>query len=150
MIEGDAVSSNGNNNNKSNGRKSNGKDESKTPHVGRLTATGGGNRDGGRGPGTYEDLHDYARRLLASFQVAEEPGSGGSSGKEVVSPLGSEVDLEEQEADGEVEEDEEGALTGCREAVEILTRNPKKGTLICFCHSWFIFIFSFLACCSVI
>lgn len=27
----------------------------------------------------------------------------------------------------ELEGEEEGALTGCREAVEILTRNPKKG-----------------------
>jgi hypothetical protein len=27
----------------------------------------------------------------------------------------------------EREKEEEGALTGCREAVEILTRNPKKG-----------------------
>lgn len=29
------------------------------------------------------------------------------------------------------ETEAEGGLTGCREAVEILTRNPKKGKVVC-------------------
>ena len=34
---------------------------------------------------------------------------------------------------GDLEREEEGALTGCREAVEILTRNPQKGAFVWFC-----------------
>lgn len=109
-------------NNKSNDSKSNGKKGSKKTSVGRLIAAGGS-------AGTYEDLRDYARRLVASFRVPDEAGGGG---KEAVSPIGSEADLEEQDRVGVEVEEEEGGLTGCREAVEILTRNPKKGVLVPF------------------
>jgi len=34
---------------------------------------------------------------------------------------------EERLREREREREDEGGLTGCREAVEILTRNPKKG-----------------------
>lgn len=37
------------------------------------------------------------------------------------------LEEEERKRGRELEREEEGALTGCREAVEILTRNPKKG-----------------------
>jgi len=34
------------------------------------------------------------------------------------------------------ETEAEGGLTGCREAVEILTRNPKKGEVVCPLGDW--------------
>lgn len=85
--------------------------------------------------GTFEDLQDYARRLLASFP---EPGTSGVRIKlpaESVSPVPQNVDAlsrawqddDARRLEREREREEEGGLTGCREAVEILTRNPKKG-----------------------
>ncbi|KAF9463167.1 Rgp1-domain-containing protein [Collybia nuda] len=86
--------------------------------------------------GTFEDLQDYARRLLASFP---EPGASGVRIKlpaESVSPVpqsGDALSRAWQDEDArrlerEREREEEGGLTGCREAVEILTRNPKKAS----------------------
>ncbi|KZP30270.1 Rgp1-domain-containing protein [Athelia psychrophila] len=64
------------------------------------------------------DLREYAQRLLSSF-----PAAGGQGGV----GFGREHDEERED-----EEDEEnrrgGGLSGCREAVEILTRNPKKAS----------------------
>ena len=71
--------------------------------------------------GTYVDLQEYARRLLASL-----PGPGldveveRKLPVEAFSPVRSDLERE-------LEREQEGAMTGCREAVEILTRNPKKG-----------------------
>jgi hypothetical protein len=42
----------------------------------------------------------------------------------LLSPALSELEMRE-------EEQQEGALTGCREAVEVLTRNPKKSKCDC-------------------
>lgn len=70
---------------------------------------------------TYVDLQDYARRLLASLPG---PGVDGEAERklpvEAFSPVRSDLERE-------LEKEQEGAMTGCREAVEILTRNPKKG-----------------------
>lgn len=71
--------------------------------------------------GIPADLREYAQRLLASFP---SPGAGirvRTEGGEQETDL----DLQREEQD-----DEEGGLTGCREAVEILTRIPKKGQSI--------------------
>ena len=60
---------------------------------------------------SLNDLRNYGQRLLGTFCSPEG---------QTPNPEGL-VELERQiESDG-------GALTGCREAVEILTRNPKKG-----------------------
>ncbi|KAG8220206.1 Rgp1-domain-containing protein [Butyriboletus roseoflavus] len=59
---------------------------------------------------SLDDLEDYGQRLLAIFPEA------GTTDVRSKMPLDCE---REREGDG-------GALTGCREAVEILTRNPKK------------------------
>ncbi|RDB27414.1 hypothetical protein Hypma_004304 [Hypsizygus marmoreus] len=91
--------------------------------------------------GTFDDLQDYARRLLASFP---EPGASGVRMKlpaESISPVpqqqhfgngeaweGSGLSEESRRLEREMERSEEGGLTGCREAVEILTRNPKKAS----------------------
>ena len=70
--------------------------------------------------GTFEDLRDYARRLLSSFQDPVAPGVPMKLPAEAFSPVRSDLERE-------LEREVEGGLTGCREAVEILTRNPKKG-----------------------
>ncbi|KAG6894016.1 hypothetical protein C0992_007835, partial [Termitomyces sp. T32_za158] len=95
--------------------------------------------------GTFDDLQDYARRLLASFP---DPGARGVRIKlpaESVSPVpqsaspcaagffipggvwAEEGKRLERELEREMER-AEGGLSGCREAVEILTRNPKKAS----------------------
>lgn len=102
--------------------------------------------------GTYEDLQGYARRLLSSFP---EPSSASERSNRIkikqrsISPLpqqlpsqngngnvhdgdasrrpGSAKEEEGRRIERELEWEDEGGLTGCREAVEILTRNPKKG-----------------------
>ncbi|KAG5644125.1 hypothetical protein DXG03_009072 [Asterophora parasitica] len=89
--------------------------------------------------GTYDDLQDYARRLLTSFP---EPGTRGVRIKlpvEAISPVpqsaapNGAMDASWPSEDGrrlerEMERAEEGGMSGCREAVEILTRNPKKAS----------------------
>lgn len=80
------------------------------------------------GTGTYEDLQNYAQRLLASFP---EPGASGVRMKLPVEAVDNVRlgELEEERArERQKEREDEGGLTGCREAVEILTRIPKKGT----------------------
>ncbi|KAF8446407.1 Rgp1-domain-containing protein [Boletus edulis BED1] len=68
---------------------------------------------------SLEDLRDYGRRLLATFSDPDATDIGRiKMPLEAISPAQSEFERE-REGDG-------GALTGCREAVEILTRNPKK------------------------
>ncbi|KAF5376951.1 hypothetical protein D9615_007252 [Tricholomella constricta] len=89
--------------------------------------------------GTYDDLQDYARRLLTSFP---EPGASGvriklpveaiSPVPQSATPMGA-MDASWPTEDGkrlerEMERAEEGGMSGCREAVEILTRNPKKAS----------------------
>lgn len=90
---------------------------------------------------TLYDLQQYVQRLLVSLP-------GPESGKEKVkSPLEENPDVPGAHENGdtaehdalharaleklrrreEQEREEEGGLTGCREAVEILTRNQKKG-----------------------
>ena len=66
------------------------------------------------------DLREYAQRLLMSVPA---PGGADAVG------FGREHD-EEREDD---EDGDGGVLTGCREAVEILTRNPKKGACVPLC-----------------
>ncbi|KAF8060802.1 Rgp1-domain-containing protein [Lyophyllum atratum] len=89
--------------------------------------------------GTFDDLQDYARRLLTSFP---DPGASGVRIKlpaEAISPVPQSaapngiMDATWPTEDGkrlerEMERAEEGGMSGCREAVEILTRNPKKAS----------------------
>jgi hypothetical protein len=63
--------------------------------------------------GSFSELQDYARKLSA---VLTESDATEESVKQLVP----------REIDQELDR-EEGGLTGCREAVELLTRNPKKG-----------------------
>lgn len=68
---------------------------------------------------SLDDLRDYGQRLLSVFSEADATDARIKVPLEAVSPVQTECERE-REGDG-------GALTGCREAVEILTRNPKKG-----------------------
>jgi hypothetical protein len=70
--------------------------------------------------GTFENLRDYAQMLLASFPGPDATGVQVKLPAGAFSPVRSDLERE-------LEREEEGALTGCREAVEILTRNPKNG-----------------------
>ncbi|PCH33197.1 Rgp1-domain-containing protein [Wolfiporia cocos MD-104 SS10] len=70
--------------------------------------------------GTFEDLQDYARNLLASNH---EPNTARVR---VKSPLGA-LDLE-RDLEQDREREEAGGLAGCRQAVEMLTRNPRKAS----------------------
>jgi hypothetical protein len=67
--------------------------------------------------GSLMEVQTYARRLLESFAAIGTSGDEGES--DVLSPIETLKD----------EEDGFGMGGGCREAVEILTRNPKKGLL---------------------
>lgn len=92
--------------------------------------------------GLLEELKQYTRRLVASLpppvngigiegskhsQAAEEKAEGSpstfSNGTAVVD-AGLRLSMDEAR---EQEEEEDQAIVGCREAVEILTRLPKKG-----------------------
>ncbi|KAI1789190.1 Rgp1-domain-containing protein [Ganoderma leucocontextum] len=71
-------------------------------------------------PGTYEDLQGYARNLLASFP---DPRATGVRIKLPIQAV--------QHGNGDLERELEGGMdspTGCRQAVEVLTRNPKKAS----------------------
>lgn len=76
--------------------------------------------------GTFNDLKNYGHKLLASFPNPEPHASDIQVHAEpVVSPFS---ERSERDIWREREREEDlGVLTGCREAVEILTRNPKKG-----------------------
>jgi len=65
---------------------------------------------------TLESLQNFAKLLSQS--------TGVSNGN------GHEEDNRLLQQGKESEREDEGVLTGCREAVEILTRNPKKGNLL--------------------
>lgn len=70
-------------------------------------------------PWTYEDLQSYARNLLASFPDPKAPGVRIRLPIEAI-----------QHGRGDLEcelEDDLDSPAGCRQAVEVLTRNPKKG-----------------------
>jgi hypothetical protein len=73
--------------------------------------------------GTFEDLREYAQRLLSSVPGPDATGVQAKLPVGTYSPGRSDIDRE-------LEQEMEGGLTGCREAVEILTRNPKKGACI--------------------
>lgn len=90
---------------------------------------------------TFNDLQDYAQRLLTSFPDPTASGVRIKLPAESISPVTQNgnwhgngirgvvwnAEEEGRRLEREREREEEGALTGCREAVEILTRNPKKG-----------------------
>jgi hypothetical protein len=90
---------------------------------------------------TFGDLQNYAQRLLTSFpdplasgvrikipaesiSLVAQNGTWHGNG---VGAVGWNAEEEGRRLEREREREEEGSLTGCREAVEILTRNPKKG-----------------------
>jgi hypothetical protein len=98
--------------------------------------------------GSLDDLRAYGERLLSTFPAEgltgvriKEPAesvpetvsssssapSGSGSRSEIVDPLHAFEKERERERE---REREEGEVTGCREAVEILTRNPKKGVFL--------------------
>ncbi|KAF9242341.1 Rgp1-domain-containing protein [Melanogaster broomeanus] len=66
----------------------------------------------------FDDLRDYGKRLLDTFPDPDATGVRIKIPAEAVAPLQGDFERDR--------EGEHGALTGCREAVEILTRNPKK------------------------
>lgn len=88
--------------------------------------------------GSLDDIRAYGERLLETFPAEGSTGvrikepaesvpesvpsssSGLASGSKAASDPLRALEREREEGEGE--------LTGCREAVEILTRNPKKGT----------------------
>ena len=71
---------------------------------------------------TLESLQSYAMSLLATL-----PDAKGKSRADATddSPSGTSERSRRIEMDGELAD--EGGLTGCREAVELLTRNQRKG-----------------------
>jgi len=83
---------------------------------------------------TLESIKEYARSLLLSFPDNKN-NPPLSVMYDVDKPNGHGVELSRsvKRAEEEREKNTEGGLSGCREAVEILTRNPKKGMLLFFC-----------------
>jgi len=89
---------------------------------------------------TLESIREYARSLLDSVSNDGSPrvgsattngnGSVAHNGHAAMTQRRSTVHRPEdvRRIESEREKESEGGLTGCREAVEILTRNPKKGT----------------------
>ncbi|KAI0757446.1 Rgp1-domain-containing protein [Daedaleopsis nitida] len=71
-------------------------------------------------PGTYEDVKDYARSLLA---VVPDPTA---TGVRIKLPIEAIPSSHSGELHGEFDDDLMGPA-GCRQAVEVLARNPKKG-----------------------
>ncbi|KZT24659.1 Rgp1-domain-containing protein [Neolentinus lepideus HHB14362 ss-1] len=67
--------------------------------------------------GSLDSVREYALRLMASYPNLLSPEQGGHLTLGTLSPFHENPDREREP---------EGALTGCREAVEILTRNQKK------------------------
>ena len=62
--------------------------------------------------GSFEELQEYARYLLSSLQDPDPRAK---------------LPLEAIELERDREREEAGGLSGCRQAVEIITRNPRKG-----------------------
>ena len=88
--------------------------------------------------GSLEELKEYAQRLVASLPAPRLNGdekvevqslSDGVNGDHVHHYLVDPERLMQLEEMRKKETEAEGGLTGCREAVEILTRNHKKGRL---------------------
>ena len=73
-------------------------------------------------PGTYDDLQEYARNLLASFP---DPKATGVRIKLPIEAIPSSRSGDDSDLEGDI-----NSPTGCRQAVEVLTRNPKKGMRI--------------------
>lgn len=118
---------------------------------------------------TLESIQDYAQSLLASLPdpVSEEedgtsadiessPSSNddsyhngnrhqhGSNGAQTHNGKQRNIRRDElRRKESERERVEEVSLTGCREAVEILTRNPKKGQI---CFSFLFLPLFFVGC----
>ncbi|KAI8983332.1 Rgp1-domain-containing protein [Trametes punicea] len=78
-------------------------------------------RPGPQNPGSYEDLQEYARNLLASF-----PDPKATSVR-IKLPIEAIQSSRSAGLDRQLEDDLDSP-TGCRQAVEILTRNPKKAS----------------------
>ncbi|KAI0651411.1 Rgp1-domain-containing protein [Trametes meyenii] len=78
-------------------------------------------RPGPMRPGSYEDLQEYARNLLASFPDPK------ATGVRIKLPIEAIQSSRSSELDRELE-DELDSPSGCRQAVEVLTRNPKKAS----------------------
>ncbi|KAI0327316.1 Rgp1-domain-containing protein [Cubamyces sp. BRFM 1775] len=78
-------------------------------------------RPGPPNPGSYEDLQEYGRNLLASFPDPK------ATGVRIKLPIEAIQSSRSAGLDRELE-DELDSPTGCRQAVEILTRNPKKAS----------------------
>lgn len=78
-------------------------------------------------------LSEYARQLLRSFSAPSFPHLAQMNGLDNAAertPKGLSVALPNGPPPLRMEDrEEEGPMTGCREAVEILTRNLKKGEL---------------------
>ena len=70
--------------------------------------------------GTYGDLQEYARNLLAAFPDPKARGVRIKLPIEAIPPSRS------GDLDDELQLDA-NSPTGCRQAVEVLTRNPRKG-----------------------
>jgi len=92
-----------------------------------------------------ESIRDYARSLLNSLpdktSLSNEPrqstmgnGSHVHAGKQNGTAKTTPHDRVDDVRWTDLEKEAEGGLAGCREAVEILTRNPKKGAC---CHNYY-------------
>ncbi|EGN94146.1 hypothetical protein SERLA73DRAFT_78067 [Serpula lacrymans var. lacrymans S7.3] len=72
------------------------------------------------GCGTLDDLREYGKRLLSTFPDSENSQNKASSNPDLIPPVLNDIERDlEREREG-------GALTGCSEGVEIMTRNSKK------------------------
>ncbi|KAH9927442.1 Rgp1-domain-containing protein [Epithele typhae] len=71
--------------------------------------------------GTYDDLKEYARNLLASFPDPQ------ATGVRIKLPIEAIPPSRNGTLDRDLDVDPNNA-TGCRQAVEVLTRNPKKAS----------------------
>ncbi|KXN88037.1 Protein sat1 [Leucoagaricus sp. SymC.cos] len=88
--------------------------------------------------GSLEDLRQYTRRLVSSLPPLTNGNKDDGRGSEASSStsLPSIADVSSKDSDmkmsmddvKEQEEEEDRAIVGCREAVEILTRLPKKAS----------------------
>ena len=79
---------------------------------------------------TLESLKSYATSLLATLPDAkgksrDDSADVGTEGPSVRNGKSKVSEALKIERDGELAD--EGGLTGCREAVELLTRNQRKG-----------------------
>ncbi|KAJ3982973.1 Rgp1-domain-containing protein [Lentinula detonsa] len=83
------------------------------------------------GSGSLDELGEYAKRLVADLPVHSQPDSGHRFTAELSDPpTSTSLAFKEKERIAKMrqreESDEPISVGGCGEAVEILTRNPKK------------------------